>query len=87
VFARGRSKNAPTKYHYDAFAMGIFAAFNIFSMKIPYPVVGSLIRTCVTAPTSLPFWMMGLPLTSVVKKGQQLLTDTLQYDRNRTMDS
>ena len=34
---------------------GILAAFSIFSMKIPYPVVGSLMRTCVTAPTSLPF--------------------------------
>ena len=52
---------------YDAFAMGIFAAFSIFSMKIPYPVVGSLIKTWVIAPTSLPFWMIGLPLSSVVK--------------------
>ena len=33
-------------------------AFSIFSMKIPYPVVGSFMRTCVTAPTSLPFWMI-----------------------------
>ena len=40
---------------YDAFAIGVFAAFNIFSMKMPYPVVGSLISTCVTAPPSLPF--------------------------------
>ena len=38
-----------------AFAMGIFAEFNMFSINIPYPVVGSLIITCVTAPTSLPF--------------------------------
>ena len=30
----------------------IFAS--IFSMKIPYPLVGSLMRTCVTAPMSLP---------------------------------
>ena len=52
---------------YDAFAIGIFAAFSIFSMKIPYPVVGSLIKTWVIAPTSLPFWMIGLPLSSVVK--------------------
>ena len=72
---------------------------SIFSMNIPYPVVGSLTSTCVTilrfapwqvcfanlAPTSLPFWMIGLPLSSVVNKGQQLLTDTLQYDRNRIM--
>ena len=28
-----------------------------------------------------------LPDSSVVNKGQQLLTDTLQYDRNRTMGS
>jgi len=40
---------------YDAFAMGIFAEFNIFSINMPYPVVGSLMRTCVTAPTGLPF--------------------------------
>ena len=42
-------------------------AFSIFSIKIPYPVVGSLISTWVTAPTSLPFWMMGEPDTSVFK--------------------
>ena len=30
---------------YDAFAMGIFAAFSIFSAKIPYPLVGSLTKT------------------------------------------
>ena len=35
---------------------------SIFSMKIPYPAVGSLISTWVTAPMSLPFWMMGEPL-------------------------
>ena len=46
---------------------------SIFSMKMPYPVVGSFIKTCVTAPTSLPFWMMGLPLRCVVNKGQQFL--------------
>ena len=40
---------------YDAFAIGICAALSIFSMKMPYPVVGSLMSTCVTAPTSLPF--------------------------------
>ncbi len=28
--------------------------FTIFSIKIPYSVVGSLISTWVTAPTSLP---------------------------------
>ena len=41
------------------------AASSMFSMKMPYPVVGSLTRTWVTAPTSLPSWMMGLPDTSV----------------------
>ena len=30
---------------YAGFAIGIFAAFSIFSMKIPYPVVGSVIST------------------------------------------
>ena len=40
---------------YDARAKGACAALNMFSMKIPYPVVGSLIITCVTAPTGLPF--------------------------------
>jgi hypothetical protein len=56
---------------YDAFAIGIFAAFNMFSINIPYPVVGSFIKTCATAPMSLPFWTMGLPLRRVVNKGQQ----------------
>ena len=59
---------------YDAFAIGIFAAFNMFSINIPYPLVGSLISTWVTAPTSLPFWIMGLPDMSVVNKGQHFLT-------------
>ena len=35
--------------------------------KIPYPVAGSFTITCVTAPTSLPSWMIGLPDRSVVK--------------------
>ena len=64
----GGSKPPPYDlFGYDAFAMGICAAFSIFSMKIPYPAVGSFIKTWVTAPTSLPFWMMGEPDTSVVK--------------------
>ena len=33
--------------------------------------------TWVTAPISLPFWIMGLPDTSVVKKGQQILIESL----------
>ena len=41
---------------------------SIFSKKMPYPVVGSLISTCVTAPTSFPFWMMGLPDSGVLKR-------------------
>ena len=56
--------------YYAAFCIGISAAFNIFSMKMPCPVEGSLTRTCVTAPTSLPFCMMGEPLRSVVNRGQ-----------------
>ena len=40
-------------------ASGIFAS--IFSMKIPYPVVGSPMRTCVTAPTRRPFCRIGEP--------------------------
>jgi len=47
------------------------AAFSIFSINMPYPVVGSLTRTWVSAPTSLPPRMIGLPDTSVVNKGQQ----------------
>ena len=35
--------------------MGIFDAFNMFSINIPYPRVGSFTNTWVTAPTSLPF--------------------------------
>ena len=35
------------------------AASSIFSIKIPYPLVGSFTSTWVTAPTSLPFWIMG----------------------------
>ena len=45
----------PVLLLYDAFAIGIFAALSIFSINIPYPVVGSFTITWVTAPTSLPF--------------------------------
>ena len=45
------------------------ASANMFSIKIPYPLVGSFTKTCVTAPTNLPFWMMGEPLTTVVNRG------------------
>ena len=37
-------------------AINIYAAASsIFSIKIPYPRVGSFTSTCVTAPISLPF--------------------------------
>ena len=35
---------------------------SIFSINIPYPRVGSFTSTWVTAPTSFPSWMIGLPL-------------------------
>ena len=64
---------------FDAFDIAIHAvAFSIFSMKIPYPLVGSFTITCVTAPTILPFWMIGEPDTSAVNKGQHFLTKNSQ---------
>ena len=47
------------------------AASSMFSMKMPYPVVGSLTRTWVTAPTSLPSWIIGLPDTLMSSVGQK----------------
>ena len=41
---------------------GLLLFCSMFSTKIPYPLVLSWINTWVTAPTSFPFWMMGLPL-------------------------
>ena len=38
------------------------AASNIFSIKIPYPVEGSLTRTWVMAPTSFPVAVPGVRL-------------------------
>ncbi len=38
------------------------AASSIFSIKMPYPIVGSLTRTCVTAPTSFPVAVPGVRL-------------------------
>ncbi len=35
---------------------------SMFSIKIPYPFVESWMNTWVTAPMSLPSWMMGLPV-------------------------
>ena len=50
--------NYPCHFYYAA-------AANMFSMNIPYPVVGSFTRTWVTAPTSLPFWIIGEPDTPI----------------------
>ncbi len=36
--------------------------WSMFSINIPYPFVLSCTNTWVTAPTSFPFWIMGLPL-------------------------
>ena len=47
------------------------AASNMFSIKIPYPVVGSLTRTWVTAPTSFPSCIIGEPDTLMSSKGQR----------------
>ena len=44
---------------------------NIFSIKIPYPLLASCTNTWVTAPASFPSCMIGLPLTSKSSKGQQ----------------
>ena len=51
-------------------------------MNIPYPLVGSFTRTWVTAPISFPFWIMGLPDTSVVNGGQQNLFANIKYRHN-----
>ena len=63
---------------YAAFCIGASAAESIFSMKIPYPAVGSFTITRVTAPTSFPSWMIGLPDRCVVNKGQHFLTKNSQ---------
>ena len=39
-----------------------YAAPSIFPIRIPYPCSGWLTSTCVTAPMSFPFCMIGLPL-------------------------
>jgi len=48
---------------------------SIFSANIPYPFVESLTKTCVTAPTILPFCRIGEPLTSDVNMGQQIFLE------------
>ena len=55
LFCIGRGGACSSRFFYAALCSGISAAFSIFSMKMPYPTVGSFIITCVTAPTSLPF--------------------------------
>ena len=47
------------------------AASSIFSINIPQPVVGSLTRTCVTAPTSFPSCIIGEPDTLMSSVGQK----------------
>ena len=47
---------------------------NIFSIKIPYPLVASCTNTCVTAPASFPSCMIGEPLTSESSNGQHFLS-------------
>jgi len=73
------------EYRYNEGAVGLqplhfyAAASSIFSMKIPYPVVGSLTRTWVTAPTSLPSWIIGLPLTLMSSRGQKKFAEKLRF--------
>ena len=47
---------------------------NIFSIKIPYPLLASCTNTCVTAPASFPSCMIGEPLTSESSNGQHFLS-------------
>ena len=63
--ARKSGGSNPPPYDYAA-------ASNIFSIKMPYPVVGSLTRTWVTAPMSLPSCIIGELDTSVSSKGQRI---------------
>ena len=64
----------PAYYFIDEhFCYFIFSASaNIFSIKIPYPLVGSFTKTCVTTPTIRPFCRMGEPDTSDVNMGQRI---------------
>ena len=47
------------------------AASNIFSINIPYPVVGSFTSTWVTAPTSFPSCIIGEPDMLMSSGGQK----------------
>lgn len=51
----------------------------MFSMKIPYPVVGSLTKTWVTAPISFPSCIRGLPLTLMSSRGQKKFAEKLRF--------
>jgi len=42
-------------------------------------VVGSLTKTCVTAPTIRPSCKIGLPLTSVSSRGQKKIAENCEY--------
>ena len=55
---------------------------SIFSIKIPYPLVLSCTRTWVTAPTNLPFWMIGAahPLYDSSGQGDQVRICDFQFD-------
>lgn len=53
--------------------LGCAAVSSIFSMKIPYPLVRAFTKTWVTVPTSLPFCMIGLPLTRDRHYGQHVM--------------
>ena len=55
----------PLPYFYAA-----SSAASMAPIVTPYPRDGSDTSTWVTAPTSLPFCIMGLPLTSVSSRGQ-----------------
>lgn len=58
------SRDRPTqnKLHIFSPQCTKYQCVSISSIKIPYPFVESFTSTWVTAPTSFPFWMMGLPL-------------------------
>ena len=67
-----RLKSLPVSWGYDACRIGLCAFFIMFSINIPYPVVGLPISTWVMAPTKRPSCTIGLPDRCVVNKGQQL---------------
>ena len=68
---KGRGK-CPCQIFYPAVS-------SMFSMKMPYPMAGLFTSTWVTAPTSLPFWIMGEPDTSVSSRGQKKFAEKLRF--------